>query len=123
MISRRTTILTVIALGALLAAFSGFNWLYEIARAERHPVAHEITGSQLSWDPMFIWQGPTALQKISVMVSLLAAILALWSLWRDAKRQSPIAHVEQESPGWSAADDEALRQYLNEQMKHHRKAS
>ena len=123
MISRRTTILTVVALGALLAAFSGFNWLYEIARAERHPVSHEISGSGVSWDPLLIWQGPTALQKISVMVSLLAAILALWSLWRDAKRQRPRRVEVQEFPGWSAADDEALRQYLNEQMKHHRKAS
>ena len=123
MISRRTTVLTVIALGALLAAFSGFNWLYEIARAERHPVAHEITGSEMSWDPQFIWQGPTALQKTSVMVSLLAAVCALWSLWRDAKRQRPYRASVQEHPGWSAADDEALRQYLNEQMKHYRKAS
>ncbi|MBV9610387.1 MAG: hypothetical protein JO187_12580 [Acidobacteria bacterium] len=123
MISRRTTVFTVIALGALLAAFSGFNWLYEIARAERHPVAHEITGNQVSWDPQFIWQGPTALQKISVMISLLAAIVALWSLWRDAKRQKPRRPTVQEQPGWSSADDEALRQYLNEQMKHHRKAS
>jgi hypothetical protein len=123
MISRRTTILTVLALGALLAAFSGFNWLYEIARAERNPVPHEITGSSISWDPQFIWQGPTALQKISVMVSLLAAVLALWSLWRDAKRQSPIREVIEEHPGWTAADDEALRQYLSEQMKHYRKAS
>jgi hypothetical protein len=123
MISRRTTILTVVALGTLLAAFSGFNWLYEIARAERNPVPHEITGNQISWDPQYIWQGPTGLQKISVMVSLLAAILALWSLWRDAKRQKPHRGVVQEHPGWSAADDEALRQYLNEQMRHHRKAS
>jgi hypothetical protein len=123
MISRRTTILTVVALGALLAAFSGFNWLYEVARAERHPVPHEVTGSGVSWDPLFIWQGPTALQKVSVMVSLLAAILALWSLWRDAKRQRPHQADVQEFPGWSTADDEALRQYLNEKMKHHRKAS
>lgn len=123
MISRRTTILTVLALGALLAAFSGFNWLYEVARAERNPVPHEITGSSVSWDPQFIWQGPTALQKISVMVSLLAAILALGSLWRDAKRHSPLPGPVEEHPGWSTADDEALRQYLSEQMKHHRKAS
>ncbi len=110
MISRRTTILTVVTLGSLLLAFSGFNWLFEVARAERHPVAHQATHNAASWDPLYIWRGPTRLQEVSVCITLIAGILALWSLKRDGRKPPRSQYYA----GWSPEDDEALRRYFHE---------
>ncbi len=119
MITRRTTILTAIAIGALLLAFSGFSWLCEVARAERHPLPHQITGSAVSWDPRYIWQGPTLLQQVSIVVSVLAGFLALWSLKRDGrKRPDPRMDPRFE---WTQEDEEALRKYLEDEQ--HKRAS
>ncbi len=110
MISRRTTILTIVTLGSLLLAFSGFSWLFEVARAERHPVSHQATHNSASWDPLYVWRGPTRLQEALVCVTLVAGVLALWSLKRDARKPPrPEPKI-----GWSPEDDEALRRYFHE---------
>lgn len=115
MISRRTSILAAISMAALVLAFSGFTWLFDAARAQRRPLPHQVTASKTSWDPLAVWDGPTPLQKVSILICVVSGFLALWSLKRDArfppkKRPSPFE--------WSEEDDEALRRYLDEQRKH-----
>ncbi len=110
MISRRTTILTIVTLGSLLLAFSGFDWLFEVARAERHPVSHQFTHNAASWDPLYVWRGPSRWQEALICVTLVAGVLALWSLKRDARKPTR----SQVHLGWSPEDDEALRRYFHE---------
>ncbi len=94
MISKRSIILTAIAILAPLLAVSWVNWLGSAVWLEHHPMPHEVTGSTYSLDSAWVWTGPTLSQKVLAIIGVAAGILALWSLVRDAKCRRPRLYTD-----------------------------
>jgi len=118
-ISRRSLILGLVGLAALLLGFSWVNWLAEAVWLERHPRPHEITGSVYSLDPESVWTGPTLSQKILLPIGIVSGILALGSLAQDKKKE-PKLHTRAPRFGWSRRQwDHVLNRALRSRRRPH----